>query len=155
VNRRRGRDNEETSYIDCEAWDRQAEFVQQWFTKGKPIFIEGRLKQDRWEDKATGQGRSKLILVCERASFVGGREDGQGEGGGDYEAGGGGGSAGGGGGNPPRGAGGGGGGGQRSSGGGGGYQGGGGRPSNGGASRPPQQGNDFPADSPADDDLPF
>lgn len=85
VNRRRGRDQEEVAYIDCEAWERQAEFVQQWFQKGKAILVEGRLKQDRWEDKTSGQSRSKLIVVCERASFVGGREEGGGGAGGGGE----------------------------------------------------------------------
>lgn len=77
VNRRRGRDNEEVSYIDCTAWDKTAEFVSKWFSKGKPIFIEGRLQQDRWEDKNTGEKRSKLIVVADRAGFVGGKNDDQ------------------------------------------------------------------------------
>lgn len=158
VNRRRGRDQEEVAYIDCEAWDRQAEFVQQWFTKGKAIFVEGRLKQDRWEDKATGQNRSKLLVVCERAAFVGGRDEG---GGGGDDDGGGGESGGGGGGRGSYGGGDRGGygsGAPRRGGGPSGPPRGGDRPERSGRPAPPPTsggGGDYAADMPTDDDLPF
>lgn len=85
VNKRRGRDREdEVAFIDCEAWDKTADFIQQWFTKGKPIFIEGTIKMDRWQDRETGANRSKLLIRADRAQFVGGgdKKDGE-EGGGE------------------------------------------------------------------------
>jgi len=85
VNRRRGRDKEdEVSFIDCEAWDKQAEFLQQWFKKGSAVFLDGRLKMDRWQDKTTGQNRSKLVVVAEAVRFAESKasEEGRGQGGG-------------------------------------------------------------------------
>jgi single-strand DNA-binding protein len=75
VNRRyRTKDNEEreeTTYVDCEAWGRQAEVMKQYLSKGRPVFIEGRLKLDEWEDQQ-GQTRSKLYVVVENFQFIGG-----------------------------------------------------------------------------------
>ncbi len=55
-----GERQEETMFIDVETWDRQAEIVADRLSKGRPVFVEGSLKQDSWEDKATGQTRSRL-----------------------------------------------------------------------------------------------
>src|SRR3954468_4374688 len=76
-----GEDREEVTFVDVTAWGKQAEVINQYMTKGKPIFIEGRLKYDQWEDKNGGGKRSKLTVVIENFQFVGGR-DGGGEGGG-------------------------------------------------------------------------
>jgi single-strand DNA-binding protein len=85
VNRRwkgpNGEDKEETTFVDISAFARTAEVINQYFTKGKPIFIEGRLKFDSWEDKQGGGKRSKLTVVAENFQFIGGR-DGAGGGGG-------------------------------------------------------------------------
>ena len=51
-----GEDREEVCFVDCSAFGRTAEVINQYFTKGKPIFIEGRLKYDQWEDKQGGGG---------------------------------------------------------------------------------------------------
>ncbi|MFP6885638.1 MAG: single-stranded DNA-binding protein, partial [Roseibacillus sp.] len=51
---------EETTFIDITFWNRQAETAQQYLEKGRPVYIEGRLKMDTWDDKDTGQKRSKL-----------------------------------------------------------------------------------------------
>ena len=67
---------EEITFVDLEAWGKQAETIAKYLTKGRPIFIEGRLKFDQWDDKATGQKRSKLKVVVESFQFIGGREDG-------------------------------------------------------------------------------
>lgn len=75
-----GEDREETTFVDCEAWGRQAEVIHQYMSKGKPIFIEGRLKLDSWEDK-DGKKQSKLRVVVDDFQFLGSREGG-GEGGG-------------------------------------------------------------------------
>jgi len=87
VDRRVNKERKEVSFIDCECWERQAEFLQQWFTKGKPIFVEGRLKQDSWEDRDTGQKRTKMVIVAEKLSFVGGPDRAEGEPGGDGDSG--------------------------------------------------------------------
>lgn len=82
-----GEEREDTTFVDCEAWGKQAEVLKQYLTKGRPLFIEGRLKLDQWEDK-DGQKRSKMRVVIENFQFLGsgqgggGREDGAGEGGG-------------------------------------------------------------------------
>ena len=64
---------------------RTAEVIGEYFKKGKPIFIEGRLKLDSWDDKTTGKKMSKLRVVVESFEFLGSREGGGsgGEGGGD------------------------------------------------------------------------
>ncbi len=86
VNRRyrtkEGEDREETTFVDCEAWGRTAEVMKQYLTKGRPVFIEGRLKLDQWTDKDGGK-RSKMRVVVESFQFVGtGGGAGGGEGGG-------------------------------------------------------------------------
>lgn len=70
-----GEDREEVLFIDCTAWGRQGEVINQWCTKGKPIFLEGHLKLDTWEDKNGGGKRSKINLVVENFQFIGGRDD--------------------------------------------------------------------------------
>jgi single-strand DNA-binding protein len=85
VNRKyRTKDNEEreeVTFIDCEAWGKAAELIKQYMSKGRPIFIEGRLKLDTWEDKNGGGKRSKMRVVVEEFQFLGG--GGQGGGGGE------------------------------------------------------------------------
>ena len=62
--------------------------MTKFFSKGRPILIEGRLRQDSWEDKQTGQKRTKLLVVLERFEFVGSRDQqGGGYGGGGYDGG--------------------------------------------------------------------
>ncbi|MHC4956182.1 MAG: single-stranded DNA-binding protein [Planctomycetota bacterium] len=60
---------EETTFVDCESWGKQAETINQYMKKGRPIFIEGRLKFDSWETKE-GQRRSKLGVVIENFQFM-------------------------------------------------------------------------------------
>ena len=67
-----GQDREEVTFVDVTAFGKTAETVNQYFTKGKPILIEGRLKYDQWEDKNGGGKRSKLSVVLESFVFVGG-----------------------------------------------------------------------------------
>mgnify|MGYP004454531631 FL=1 len=64
---------DEACFIDIECFGRTAENVAKYFGKGKPILVEGRLRQDTWEDKTTNQKRSKLVVVLERFEFVGGK----------------------------------------------------------------------------------
>ena len=77
-----GEDKEEVTFVDVTSFGKQAEVINQYFQKGKPIFIEGRLKFDSWEDKQGGGKRSKLTVVIENCQFVGGRDGGDGGGGG-------------------------------------------------------------------------
>ena len=73
VNRKfKGRDGdmkEETTFVDCEAWGRTAETMSKYLSKGKPVFVEGRLKLDQWQDK-DGNNRSKLKVVIDTFQFV-------------------------------------------------------------------------------------
>lgn len=62
---------ENVTFVDVEAWNGTAESIAQWFGKGGVIIVEGKLKMDEWEDKTTGQKRSKLKIVCERFHFCG------------------------------------------------------------------------------------
>ena len=78
-----GEDREEVTFVDVTAFGKQAEVINQYMTKGKPIFIEGRLKYDQWEDKNGGGKRSKLTVVVENFQFVGSRDGGGGSGGGE------------------------------------------------------------------------
>jgi single-strand DNA-binding protein len=75
VNRRwtseNGEQREETTFVDVDAFGRQAETLGQYMKKGRPIFIEGRLRLDSWEDKNTGQKRNKLGVVLEGFQFLG------------------------------------------------------------------------------------
>lgn len=67
-----GQPREEVTFVDFESWGRTAEVMAQYFRKGKPILIQGRLKLDQWDDKQTGQKRSKLKVVVDRFEFCGG-----------------------------------------------------------------------------------
>ena len=70
-----GEDREEVLFIDCAAFGKQAEVIHQYCKKGKPIFVEGRLKYDTWEDKS-GAKRSKVSVVVENFQFLGARDGG-------------------------------------------------------------------------------
>lgn len=76
-----GEKREETTFVDVTMWGRQAEIAGEYLKKGRPLFVEGRLQLDTWDDKQTGQKRSKMRVVCENFQMLGSR-DGGGEGGG-------------------------------------------------------------------------
>lgn len=84
-----GEKREEVTFIDVTLWGRQAELAKEYLTKGRPVYIEGRLQLDTWDDKATGQKRSKLKVTGETMQFLGGRNEGGGGDGGGYPNGGG------------------------------------------------------------------
>jgi single-strand DNA-binding protein len=65
-----GESKEEVSFVDVDAWARQAEVIAQYMKKGRPLLVEGRLKQDTWEDKNTHQKQSKLKVVLEGFTFI-------------------------------------------------------------------------------------
>ncbi|MFM8887220.1 MAG: single-stranded DNA-binding protein, partial [Chthoniobacterales bacterium] len=60
-----GEKREEVTFVDVTMWGRQAEIAGEYLKKGRPLFVEGRLQLDSWDDKQTGQKRSKLRVVCE------------------------------------------------------------------------------------------
>lgn len=72
---------EETTFVDVTLWGRQAEVAGEYLAKGRPVLIEGRLQLDQWEDKQSGEKRSKLRVVGETMQMLGTR-DGGGSGGG-------------------------------------------------------------------------
>ncbi|MEJ6581794.1 MAG: single-stranded DNA-binding protein [Akkermansiaceae bacterium] len=94
VNRVRTGDNgeriEEVTYVDVTLWGRQAELAGQYLGKGRPVFIEGRLQLDQWDDKQSGQKRSRLRVVGENMQFLpsGGAGGGNSGGGENYPQGG-------------------------------------------------------------------
>jgi single-strand DNA-binding protein len=80
-----GEKKEEVTFVDVDVFGRTAENVGQYMRKGRPILIEGRLKLDQWDDKQTGQKKSKLGVVAETVQFLG-SAPGAGEGGGSAPA---------------------------------------------------------------------
>lgn len=77
-----GEKREETTFVDVTLWGRTAEIAGQYLKKGRPVYIEGRLQMDTWDDKTSGQKRSKLKVVGENMQLLGGRGEGEGGGGG-------------------------------------------------------------------------
>jgi len=73
-----GEAREEVTFVDVDAFGRQAETIGQYFKKGRPILIEGRLKYDSWEDKQTNQKKSKLGVVLEGFQFMDSQRTGEG-----------------------------------------------------------------------------
>jgi single-strand DNA-binding protein len=70
-----GEKKEETTFVDVTLWGRQAEVAQEYLKKGRQVFIEGRLQLDTWDDKQTGQKRSRLRVVAENMQMLGSRGD--------------------------------------------------------------------------------
>lgn len=69
-----GERREEATYLDVTCWGRTGEIAAQYLAKGRPVFIEGRLQQDTWEDKQTGQRRSRIRIVAENLQLLGSRD---------------------------------------------------------------------------------
>ncbi len=77
-----GEKKEEVTFVDVDVFGRTAENVGQYMRKGRPILVEGRLRLEQWDDKQTGQKRSKLGVVGDTVQFLGSPTGGGGEGGG-------------------------------------------------------------------------
>ena len=71
-----GNKQEKTSFFDCSAWGGQGETIANYLKKGDPILVSGRLDQRSWEDKETGQKRSRVELVVEDFNFINGGRNG-------------------------------------------------------------------------------
>jgi single-strand DNA-binding protein len=77
-----GETKEEVTFVDVDAFGRTAEVISQYLKKGRPILVEGRLKLDQWDDKQTGQKRSRLGVILENFQFLDSGRGGDGGGGG-------------------------------------------------------------------------
>lgn len=73
-----GEKQEEVTYVDCTAWGRTADAVNQYCHKGDPLYVEGRLRLEQWQDKE-GQNRSKLGVVVDRVEFLGSKRQDEGQ----------------------------------------------------------------------------
>src|SRR5438874_3169041 len=73
-----GERREEVTYVDVVLWARLAEIAAEYLKKGRPVFIEGRLQLDTWDDKQSGQKRSKLRVIGENMQMLGSRQGGGG-----------------------------------------------------------------------------
>jgi single-strand DNA-binding protein len=81
-----GATRDETTFVDVEAWGKQGELVSKYLSKGSLAMVEGRLKLDQWEDKQSGQKRSKLKVVLDNVQFLSSRGSSAGGGGGQQAA---------------------------------------------------------------------
>src|SRR6185295_15250845 len=68
-----GEKREEVTYVDVVLWARLAEIAGEYLKKGRPVFIEGRLQLDTWDDKQSGQKRSKMRVIGETMQLLGSR----------------------------------------------------------------------------------
>lgn len=66
-----GESREEALFVDVEAWGKQGELIAKHVTKGRPLYVEGRLRLDQWEDKNTKEKRSRMKVVLEQFQFLG------------------------------------------------------------------------------------
>ena len=71
-----GAQQDQVSYLDCVAWGKSAEIITQYIKKGSQLLVSGRLEQRSWEDKTSGQRRSRTEIVVEDFSFIGGSNGG-------------------------------------------------------------------------------
>jgi len=81
-----GEKREEVTFVDVTFWGRTAEVAGEYLKKGRPVFVEGRLQLDSWDDKQSGQKRTKLKVIGENMQMLGAPRGG-GAGGGDEEGG--------------------------------------------------------------------
>jgi single-strand DNA-binding protein len=80
-----GEKREEVTFVDVTFWGRTAEVAGEYLKKGRPVFVEGRLQLDSWDDKQSGQKRTKLKVIGENMQMLGAPRGG-GSGGGDEES---------------------------------------------------------------------
>ncbi len=78
-----GEQKEEVTFVDVDAFGKQAEVIGQYLKKGRPIMVEGRLRLDQWDDKQTGQKRSRLGVVLENFQFLDSGRGAENQGGGE------------------------------------------------------------------------
>jgi len=71
-----GQKHDDTCFVDVTMWGKRGAVIAEYFKKGDPIYVEGRLNYDSWDDKQTGKKRSKLTVVAENFEFLGGKGEG-------------------------------------------------------------------------------
>lgn len=79
MNKNTNQREEEVTFIDVTLWGRTAEVASEYLSKGRPVLIEGRLQLDQWDDKESGQKRSKLKVVGENMTMLGSGGNGGGQ----------------------------------------------------------------------------
>src|SRR5882724_6985096 len=82
-----GEKREEVTFVDVTFWGRTAEVAGEYLKKGRPVFVEGRLQLDSWDDKQSGQKRTKLKVIGENMQMLGSPRGGGAANGGDEEGG--------------------------------------------------------------------
>ncbi len=87
LNEATGERVDEVTYLDVVVWGKQAELAGQYLSKGRSVYVEGRLQMDSWEDKATGTKRTKIKIVAENLLFLDSKGGGGNTGGGGYAGG--------------------------------------------------------------------
>jgi len=70
------KDKEKTAFYDCKAWGKLAEICGEYLTKGSKVFIRGKLEQEQWEDKDSGQKRYKHVIRIDKLEFCESKRDG-------------------------------------------------------------------------------
>jgi single-strand DNA-binding protein len=73
------RNREEADYFEVEAWEKTAEVIGQYCKKGSQVGVSGSLHQERWRDKNTGTGRSRVVIRCSRIELLGSKQDSEGQ----------------------------------------------------------------------------
>lgn len=76
---------EEVTFVDIDAWGKQGETIAKYVFKGKPLYVEGRLRLETWEDKTTKEKRSRMKVTLEQFQFLGGKDDAPDAGGGEAQ----------------------------------------------------------------------
>lgn len=75
-----GETNERCDFINVTAWQKTADAIAEYFTKGRAILVSGKLRQETWEDKETGRKRDRVIVICQSFQFVDSKREEGGEG---------------------------------------------------------------------------
>lgn len=70
VNTKRKNKDDDVLFIDITAFDRKAEALAEYTSKGDPLFVEGRLTLEKWQDKKTGDNRQKHSMIVDRFEFL-------------------------------------------------------------------------------------
>lgn len=70
-----GQEKEEVCFVDVKVWGKQAESCRNYLSKGSQVLIEGRLVLEQWEDRNSGEKRSKISVMAENVRFMGGKRD--------------------------------------------------------------------------------
>ena len=79
--------DDQTDFFDITAWEKLGEIVMQYLSKGRRVLVQGRLRQDSWDDKETGKKRSRVEVTATDVTFLDGPSDSAGGGGGNSSAG--------------------------------------------------------------------